>query len=169
LPTGDWPLWVGSLIGSLTVVKILIMWEWCVSREDMNDAGHILMKQAHLLEISEARKLYDEGCSLYKSGGNLVSEVREPAGTAHDRWAVKGGSGRTSDRLEKRSGLVVGYECYGMDLVGVERPFDVCPGKVLSKQLERVNFSRVTVDLVMIKRQLGTAASLNAAFSWTKG
>src|SRR6516162_7606548 len=95
----------------------------------MNDAGHIVMKQAHLLGISGSRKIYGEGCSLYESVGRRrlspnSPKVREPAGTAHDRlwihWIRKLGNwiwGRTRYRLEKRSGIAVGYECHGMDLV----------------------------------------------------
>jgi len=35
-----------------------------VLSEDMNDAGHIWMKQARLLEISNVRKIYGEGREL---------------------------------------------------------------------------------------------------------
>jgi hypothetical protein len=99
----------------------------------MNDAGHILMKQAYLLEISGGRKIYGEGYwrySFYQSGVRCPGDVRELAGTAHDGrlWELRirklGTAGRTSYRLERRPGFGVGYECYGMDLVDVERPGD---------------------------------------------
>ena len=101
------------------------------SFQDMNDAGHIVMKQAHLLVIPGGRKIYGEGVSLYESGGRRRSpKVREPAGTAHDGrlWVRRirklGTAGRTINRLEKRPGPLVGNECYRMELVGVERPGD---------------------------------------------
>ena len=41
------------------------MGKLCVSVEDMNDAGHILMNQAYQLEFSGVRKCYGEGYWRY--------------------------------------------------------------------------------------------------------
>ena len=101
----------------------------------MKDAGHILMKQAYLLVIPGGRKIYGESVSLHESVGRRrlspdSPKVREPAGAAHDghirglRIRKLGAVRRTIYRLEKRPSPGIGYECYGMDLVGVEPPGD---------------------------------------------